>query len=271
MPLPPAVRHLTVVGVRRVTPRMVRVTLTGEELAGYAAIGPTDHLKVFFPDPASGALVAPTLADGALRPPSEGRPLARDYTPRAFRPDGASGGPELDLDLVVHDDGGPASTWAERAAPGDRLVTFGPKSTKPVPAGFDTFLLLGDETALPSIARWLERLPQGARARVLAEVGSAEDSAYLDDVTHDAQVDWLVRDGAPGTSRVLDEAIRAHGPIGARTFVWAGGEAGSLVGVRRHLRRVLELAPHQVQVQGYWRRGTADFDHHAPLDPSDGD
>ena len=43
-------RHLTVSVVRPVTSRIVRVTLTGD-LAGFAAEGPTDHVKVFFPDP----------------------------------------------------------------------------------------------------------------------------------------------------------------------------------------------------------------------------
>jgi NADPH-dependent ferric siderophore reductase len=57
----------------------------------------------------------------------------------------------------------------------------------------------------------------------------------------------------------------------AGTFVFAAGEASALVPLRRHLRTALGLAPEQVAISGYWRRGTAGFDHHAPIDPTDPD
>lgn len=53
------------------------------------------------------------------------------------------------------------------------------------------------------------------------------------------------------------------------TFVFAAGEAGRLVPLRRYLRRELGVPKEQLSVQGYWREGDSDFDHHAPLDPSD--
>lgn len=266
-----AVRRVSVAAVQRVTPVMVRVTLAGDELAGFESSGPTDHVKVFFPDPATGELAAPTLTADGLQRPEHGTPYPRDYTPRAFRERGVSGAPELDLDLVLHDDGGPAATWASRATVGDPLVVAGPRGSKLVPDGFHRYLLACDETALPAVARWLELLPDGTPVRVLAEVSSVADQAYLPTLPRGAEVLWLRREGLPGTSDVLEQAIRACGPIGPRTYVWAGGEAGSLVGVRRYLRRELGLPRHQVEVAGYWRRGTADFDHHAPIDPTDAD
>ncbi|RYV52780.1 siderophore-interacting protein [Pengzhenrongella frigida] len=257
---------------------MLRVTLTGPELAGLEASGPNDHVKVFFPDPTTGELAAPTLTADGLQPPEHGTPYPRDFTVRGARPSGARGFPELDLDLVLHgpalpdgDDVGPAATWAARAVVGDPLVVAGPKSSKLVPEGFDSFLLACDETALPAAARWLELLPAGTPVRVLAEISSGEDKAYLPTLRRGAEVLWLQRHGELGTSPVLEQAVRACGPIGAHTYVWAAGEAGSLVGVRRYLRRELRLAPRQVEVSGYWRRGASDFDHHAPIDPTDPD
>ncbi|QTE31120.1 siderophore-interacting protein [Pengzhenrongella sicca] len=271
VPHPMAVRRLTVARVAPVTRAIVRVTLAGPELAGFVSTGPSDHVKVFFPDPATGELSAPTLVDGALQRPASGTAYPRDYTPRAFRPIGAGGGPELDLDLVLHADGGPATTWAARAAVGDELVVAGPRSSKLVPAGFDAFVLACDESALPAVGRWLDLLPAATPVLVLAEVSAADDGAYLGLPRAGVEVRWLRREGAAGSSGVLERELRALGPIGPGTFVWVGGEAGTLVGVRRYLRRELGLPADRAEVNGYWRRGSADFDHHAPLDPTDPD
>ena len=44
-------RLLQVSQVERITPGFVRVTLTGEDLAGYSSQGYDDHSKLFFPAP----------------------------------------------------------------------------------------------------------------------------------------------------------------------------------------------------------------------------
>ena len=38
-----------------------------------------------------------------------------------------------------------------------------------------------------------------------------------------------------------------------------------------YLRRELGLPKEQVDAHGYWKKGEANLDHHAPLDPSDPD
>jgi hypothetical protein len=106
------VRHLTVGAVRPLTSRLVRITLTGPDLAGFAAEGPADHVKLLFPDPATGEIATPFAPDGSRVPPT-GPVIARDYTPLAFRADAGDGG-ELDVDFVLHGDEGPASAWAAR-------------------------------------------------------------------------------------------------------------------------------------------------------------
>ena len=55
------------------------------------------------------------------------------------------------------------------------------------------------------------------------------------------------------------------------TLVFLAGEAGSLIPLRRYLRRELGLPKEQVDAHGYWKKGEANLDHHAPLDPSDPD
>jgi NADPH-dependent ferric siderophore reductase len=262
-----AARHLTVARVADLTPSLRRVTLTGD-LAGFTSDGAGDHVKAFFPDPATGELHAPRMTPQGIERPEGVDLISRDYTPRAWREG------ELDLDFVLHDDGGPAVAWAASARPGDKLVVAGPRGSRLAPEGVDWWLLGGDETALPALARWLEVLPAGVPVHVLIEVSGPDDEAYLDDVegarADGRQVTWLHRRGAaPGTTTLLADAVRAlEVPTGVG-FTWFGGEAGSLRAVRRHLRNERGLAAEQVDVSGYWKCGTANHDHHAPVDPDD--
>jgi NADPH-dependent ferric siderophore reductase len=53
--------------------------------------------------------------------------------------------------------------------------------------------------------------------------------------------------------------------------VWAAGEASALVPVRRYLKHEVGLRPDQLDVQGYWKRGIVNRDHHEPVDPTDPD
>lgn len=265
---PLVLRRLTVARVVDLGGSMRRVTLAGPELAGFVSDGPTDHLALFLPDPATGRLVLPEATPEGLRDPDDGagQVIRRDYTPRAFRPDAL----ELDIDLVLHGDEGPAARWAASVVPGAPSAVAGPRGSKLMPEGAGSYLLVADETALPAVARWLERIPARTPVRVLAEIQHPDDTRYLGDPRIGVDVRWLLRgSAAPGTTALLEAAVRALGPLDPRTFAWCAGEAGSLVGVRRYLRGELGLGADRAEVSGYWRRGVGGYDHHAPVDPSD--
>jgi NADPH-dependent ferric siderophore reductase len=72
---------------------------------------------------------------------------------------------------------------------------------------------------------------------------------------------------APGAEAALTALGGLH--LDADTYIWAAGEASGLVPVRRRLRRELGLDQNDVKVDGYWKLGVAELDHHAPLDPDD--
>jgi NADPH-dependent ferric siderophore reductase len=259
---PLTMRLLTVRRVARLTPRLVRVTLAGDDLAGFASPDPDDHVKVFFPEPGAALPVVPTYEPDGIKLPADGRPLiARDYTPR--RHDAAAG--ELDLDFVIHGDG-PAATWAAQAAPGQTLGVAGPRGSHVVPPAFDWYLLCGDETVLPSIARRLEEFPAGARAIAFVEVADAAEEQALA-TRADLTLTWLHRDGAaPGTTDLLERAVRALDFPPGDPYVWASGEATSLRPLRRHLLHDRGLRREWCHFSGHWKRGAANHDHHAPLD-----
>lgn len=259
----PALRHLTVAGVARITPVFARVTLTGDDLDGFPATGPDDHVKVFFPDPATGEITVPSpRVPGADLETPRAEVLARDYTPRAFRPATRARpatfdhpatearSAELDVDILLHG-AGVASTWAATARPGDPLVVGGPRVSKALPADATTVLLLGDESALPAIARWLEQLPAGNQISVLLEVADARARSYFpDELRMRADILWLLREHGAGQ---LLAALRGLGPLDEGAFVFGAGEAAALVPLRQHLRKELALPATRVALNGYWK------------------
>ena len=161
------VRVLEVSAVTEVVQGMLRVTLSGPDLEGFSAPGPADHVKVYFPDPATGVLTPPVRTpDGSIQRTSTAVSFNRDYTPAEYRP--APGGGELDIDFFVHEGGGLAADWARQARAGQRLAVLGPRGSRLPDAAAEQFVLIGDETALPAVARWLRALPAWSSARAAA-------------------------------------------------------------------------------------------------------
>ena len=95
-------RLLQVREVSRLTPKMVRVVLGGEALAGFVSAAHDDHVKLFFPQPGHDKPVLPTpTPNGPVYPEGAARPAARDYTPRRYDPAANT----LTIDFVLHGEG----------------------------------------------------------------------------------------------------------------------------------------------------------------------
>lgn len=257
--LPQRVRHtlrlrrLAVRSAERLAPHLVRITLEGDELEGFASPGFDDHVKLFIPDEASGELHLPTAGPDGLVWGEGPRPTTRDYTPRRFDP--AAG--TLEIDFALHE-AGPATRWAEQARPGQALGVGGPRGSFLVPTGFDWHLLVGDDTALPAIARRLAELPAGARAVVVVEVDGPADRLPLDTeatlTTH-----WVHReDTAPGATAAeppLLTALRGVPLLSGDYHAWVACESSVAKAVRAHLLAERGAHPKWIRASGYWRRG----------------
>jgi NADPH-dependent ferric siderophore reductase len=256
--LPRRVRHdlrfrkLEVRRVQRLTPHLIRITLGGDELAGFTSPGFDDHAKVFFPDAATGQLTVPTTGpEGPVWPPGP-KPAMRDYTPR--RHDAQAG--TLEIDFALHD-AGPATQWAEAARPGDVVGVGGPRGSFIIPTAFDWHLLIGDDTALPAISRRLAELPAGARAVVLAEVDS-EAVQISFDTQAGLDLQWVHRRGAePGTGSPLLDALRRLTLPEGDFHAWVACESSAAKALRAHLVGERGAHPKWVKAAGYWRRGAA--------------
>ena len=226
-------RCLKVVSAIRLTPHMIRVTLTGPDLDGFVSMSPDDHAKIFIPG-----------LDGAM--------VSRDYTPRRYDPVERT----LVLDFVNHD-GGPGAGWARAALPGDRLDIAGPRGSQIIAGPVDHWLLIGDETALPAIGRRVEELPEQAHVTTVATVPGAEDEQVFVTAAHH-QAHWVHRsmkqaEDATGILAVLEKLSIPEG-----CFVWIGAEARVARAVRQYLVRQRGVPVQWIKASGYWIKGRAD-------------
>lgn len=248
-----AMRTLQVLSAKRMTPHMQRVTLHGESLRDFISASPDDHVKLLFPN-AKGELVLPSLGpQGPEFPPGTLPSPMRDYTPRAH--DVARN--LLVLDFVLHGEG-VASTWARQAQPGQRIGVAGPRGSFLLATDFDRYVLLGDETALPAIARRLEEMPAQARVTALVEIPQRDDRQDLA-TRADCQITWLERHGADAAdSRLLERALRELQRQPGDTFYWIAAESRRVRAMRRYLIEQLGVPKEWVRATGYWHAGASE-------------
>ncbi|MDR5782463.1 siderophore-interacting protein [Caballeronia sp. LZ065] len=243
-------RLVQVQRVQTLNPYFVRVTFTGDDLADFVSASFDDHVKLFLPAPGESMPALPeSTPNGPVFDPSKPRPIARDFTPRRFDPAAR----ELDIDFALHE-AGPATDWASQAASGQYLGIGGPRGSFVIPARFDWHLLIGDETALPAIARRVEELPAGTRVAALIEV--AEPAARIElDTRADLYAQWRYRNESDHPGGALLLALRETYMPDGEGYVWAAGEATLMRAVRQLLTTERGIDKRRIRASAYWKRG----------------
>lgn len=268
-----------------------RFTFEGPEVSQMATLAPDQRIKIFFPDPQGrppAMALAPDWYARYKKQDVETRPPMRTYTIRALR---AQDG-EVDVDFVLHGETGPASTWATRARPGERLQIMAPNAAfegdgggyewKP-PQGLKRLLLIADETALPAVAGILDglsALPAPPINEAFVEIPSEDDMIALA-TWPGLSIEWMPRNlDAPG-ARMLGAAQRAalpttaskaapilaevnvdeailwdvSAPDDAGFYGWVAGEAAAVLAIRRLLITERRVDKSSLNLMGYWREG----------------
>ena len=184
--------------VVRLSPAFVRVELASPAFVDLGVDGFDTRFKVTFPGGAGE------------------QPAMRTYTIRDIVRAGDD--VRLVVDFVVHQDHGhgigPACRWALRAAPGDvvqviaphRLTEYG--GTEFDPGERRHLLLIGDETAVPALARILDDLGPDFTGEVFVEVPTSADILDLW-VPPGFEVKWLPRNELACGRRLVQE-VRRH-------------------------------------------------------------
>ena len=229
-------RLVSVAATERITPNMLRIRFTSPELHDFESLAPDDHVKLFVPNPLGG------------------EPCRRDYTPRAF--DAERG--MLTVDFALHQ-AGPATAWALAARPGDRIEIGGPRGSILVADDFDWYLLIGDETALPAIGRWVESRRAGVPVKTIAVVGG--DANRQDFSTRAAwDATWVSRSGGQiDDAELLLAAVVAYEPLPKGDgYVWIAAEANVARVLRAYVSETLGHPKAWMKASGYWMMGQAD-------------
>ena len=243
-----------VIRSERITPQMHRVTIGGGDLGSFVSAAADQFITLILPQPGQERpLIDPETFTWEIyrTMTEETRPIVRNYTARRHRPEVA----EIDVDFVLHGDGGPASQWALRARPGDHLAIWGPRMAYAPPEATEWQLLCADETGLPAVAAIFEDLRPGERAIAFVEIADAAEEQPLPSAG-DVVVNWLHRNGvAAGESDLLIDAVReATFPAGV-VYAWGGGERRLMATVRKHLQDDRGIPTSAISFINYWRMG----------------
>ncbi|WP_347757072.1 siderophore-interacting protein [Agrococcus sp. ProA11] len=250
-PRPPRPQHvLEVLGSERIAPSLVRVRLGGPGFVTFSPNECTDaYVKLIFVKPELGLQPPYDLAALRTQLAPDDIPVTRTYTVREVHSDSIS------LDFVVHGDVGIAGPWAEHAQVGDRIALTGPGGAYAPDPAADWHLFVGDESALPAIARAIEALDAAASGIAILEVRDVSEELDLR-APSGVDVRWLHR-GAPRpeTVRLLAETVAALEFSEGRVHAFVHGERESMKAMRDELfsRRGLERS--QVSLSGYWAQG----------------
>jgi NADPH-dependent ferric siderophore reductase len=238
--------------VERLSPRMVRVVLGGEDLRDFGAGRFTDHyVKLLLPPPGAPYRSPFDVDDIRARLPREQWPRTRTYTVRAWDPERT----RLTIDFVHHgDDAGIAGPWAASAQAGDRIQFHGPGGGYTPDPAADWHLMIGDASVVPAISESLTRIAPGVPVHVLVEVEGPEEELPLPS-PGDLHLTWLHRrDRSGADDDLLLEAVRRRDfPAGA-VHAFVHGEASTVRAVRRHLLVDRGLPRDALSVSGYWKR-----------------
>lgn len=258
---PLVVRRLTVLGTEDLSATVRRVLLGGPDLAGFAPSGVTDHVKLFVPSAPGVPLALPVVRDGVWVGKHDPALTYREFTVRTYAADAGPDTRHLALEMITGTHG-PAARWASQARPGQEVAVLGPKTSVLRLLDRARYVLAADESGLPAVRNWLDRLPATAQVTALVEVERPGDEVPLPGVAQ-VEVTWLPRAGAASGTPLADavEQLVATDPAGARrAWWWAGAEAGQ---VRRIRAAVVAAGVERdaAALTGYWRRGEPHFDH----------
>lgn len=246
--------HGEVVSTERLTPQLVRVVLGGDGLDQFADPVTADAYVNCFFLPQQAEYDAP-FDEAAVRDlPREQRPFPRRITVRAWDPERR----ELTLDIAEHGESGYAGRWVRHAAPGDRLQLRGPADGYVPDPAADSYLFVGDESALPAIAACAEFAPAGKPVTVVAEVEDAAGEIELSS-PGDLTVHWVHRSDADDLLEdLLPDAVAALPRPDGVVSAFVHGEAVATRGVRRVLLREGIVDLDHLSCSPYWRRGYDD-------------
>lgn len=224
-------RPVTVTAVHDYTSWYRRVTFSAPELVDQLAFFPTFWLRLWAEGPSKGT-------------------TQRGYTFADPRPDDGT----FALDFVLHEEFGPASSWARQARPGQaREIALTPRQ-KVLPETTRHLVLIGDITALPAINSWVPAAPPGAQITIGIEDDHSDHEHLPRAETASTSWTWIPPE-PEGRGSALAAWLSATVTSTPDLYVWGAGEKTLVKTVRNVLRNDLGLERSRHFTQFYWIEG----------------
>jgi NADPH-dependent ferric siderophore reductase len=238
-----------VVETTPITPHLIRVVVTGDDLQGFPAGDFTDHyVKLQLPPPGADYEAPFDPAGIKATRPKEMWFRQRTYTVRDWDAEGN----RLTIDFVHHGDVGLAGPWAANARPGDLLQLVGPGGGySPSPAA-DWHLLVGDQAVIPAVSVALGRIPEGVPVHVFLEVEDEAEEVPLES-PGELSLNWLHRGGDNDGRSLLPETVSRFSFPEGEVHAFVHGEAGMVREVRKHLILERDVSKEALSATGYWK------------------
>lgn len=234
--------HYRVTEVGKLTPTVMRVVAEPADGKRVEAQGLVGEYVYLVTGKKGEILPAPTFEKGKARW-SQPTTTAK-YTVRRF--DKRTGA--LEINIMLHEHGA-GTTWARTVAVGNSAHFLGAKSGYSISDDYDFYLLAGDESGLPGMARWVESLPPQARGALFVEVPT-DASRQVIEAPAGFEVVWV-----DSTQRgALAEAVMAYPLPEGSVCTWLAGESGAIHPLRIWARRELGVPKGHGYAKGYWKK-----------------
>lgn len=250
----PQFRLMRVISADRLTPHMLRVRLSGEDLQRFSMFGAM-HVRLLLPTPQVSQPVWPIMGANGLPfwPDEMRKPASRAYTVRNLNIDEGW----LEIDFYLHVIEGLACQWAKTARPGDTIGLMGPVG-RPLRRA-RRYIIGADATGLPAVGRMLEEFGSDVTGRVVLAVDSAADIQPLSH-PEGVTIDWIVEADARRAADMLTSRLcDMPWPEGEGGFGWFAGEADQARIIRAYWRQTLGKSRDETLVAGYWHKDTVGF------------
>lgn len=155
------------------------------------------------------------------------------------------------IDIYLHGDTA-GSVWAESLMTGDIISSTSEHHEKTAHLENGQTLLIGDETALPTIAALLENWTNPIPPIAISITHHEKDQSYLSDIKQPegSQIHYLSYINQTVADQV-NHLIKQLPPI---DNVWGALEAEEAKLIRKFLRDNYQLTGEQNRVKGYWKQ-----------------
>lgn len=234
-------RTMMVVSTHRISDRMLRLRLTGRDLDRFDTFQNL-HLRLYIAANQE-SLHQSLSASKAASIASSGAFFMRSYTISDI--DVQAGW--LDIDFVLHEGSGPACDFARKARPGDLCFISGPCGRSVKPAA--RYLLVGDETALPAIARIARNLCPKVVGEIFIQYKNSKGAKI--NMTGDIPVRWFPPEATILLRSAVKDAITRLQPYVDDHFIWIAGEAADCAALEPFLEPIRKSRRINVP---YWRQ-----------------